>query len=233
MDSIKQMHEVADENALIARYTEVKENIVRAARHAGRDPASLHLVIASKTQPVWMIEALINAGHRLFGENRVQEAQDKWDTLKVAHPDVKLHLIGPLQTNKVREAVRLFDVIETVDRERLARALAREQSKQNKNLSYMLEVNVGAETQKSGVMPEQSAALLGLCRNELGLNVEGLMCIPPANRQASPYFALLAKLASENGLSQLSMGMTADYPIAIELGATHVRIGTAIFGSRR
>jgi len=215
------------------RYRNVSENIARAARHAGRDPESVQLVIASKTQPVEAIEALISLGHRVFGENRVQEAYSKWPELKRRYPDVQLHLIGPLQTNKAREAVRLFDVIETVDRERLARVLAAEEAHENRRLSYMLEVNVGAEEQKSGVAPAVAPDLLTICRDQYGLTVDGLMCIPPAGEQASPYFALLKKMAGDLGLSKLSMGMTADYPLAIQLGATHVRVGTAIFGQRK
>lgn len=227
------MSETGMPTGLEERYRAVCENIARAARHAGRDPQSVQLVIASKTQSADAIEALIRLGHRVFGENRVQEAYSKWPDLKQRYPDVLLHLIGPLQTNKAREAVRLFDVIETVDREKLGRALAAEEARENRRLRYMLEVNVGAEEQKSGISPGNAAELLSVCRDQLQLTVEGLMCIPPAGEQASPYFALLGKLAGELGLPRLSMGMTADYPLAIQLGATHVRIGTAIFGERK
>lgn len=214
------------------RYRNVCEDVARATRNAGRRPGSTQIVIASKTQPAGSIEVLIRLGHRTFGENRVQEAWSKWPELKRRYPDVRLHLIGPLQTNKVRDAVRLFDVIETVDRDRLAAALAVEEKKSNRRIRYMIEVNVGAETQKSGIAPAALPDLLRSCREVHGLLVDGLMCIPPADQQASPYFALLAKLAQENGLTSLSMGMSSDYKFAIQLGATHVRIGTAIFGAR-
>ena len=219
-------------SGLEERYRAVCNGIARAARQANRDPESVQLVVASKTQPVDAIEVLLRIGHRVFGENRVQEAQDKWSALKARYPDVRLHLIGPLQTNKAKEAVHLFDVIETVDRGRLAKVLADEQLKQNKTLRYMIEVNIGAEKQKSGIMPDDAALLLDQCRNEYNLQIDGLMCIPPADQQASPYFARLVKLAGEMSLPNLSMGMTADYPLAIQLGATHVRVGTAIFGHR-
>lgn len=217
---------------LETRYRSVCESIARAARVAGRDPSSVQLVVASKTQPIEAIETLIKLGHRVFGENRVQEAYAKWPVLRERYPDVRLHLIGPLQSNKAREAVRLFDVIETLDRERLALVLCAEEARANRRLSYMIEVNVGAEEQKSGVAPDDAPELLKICRDRHHLSVDGLMCIPPAGQQASPYFALLRKLAGEMGLPQLSMGMTADYPLAVQLGATHVRVGTAIFGMR-
>ncbi len=219
-------------NSLEQRYRAVVEEIVRAARQANRAPEKVQLVIASKTQSADAIEVLIQLGHRVFGENRVQEAQEKWPLLRAKYPDVQLHLIGPLQTNKAKEAVHLFDVIETVDRERLAKVLAAEQEKQNKKLRYMIEVNIGAEEQKSGIMPNAAMFLLGQCRDVYGLAVEGLMCIPPVGQQASPYFARLAKLAGDLSLPNLSMGMTSDFPLAIQLGATHVRVGTAIFGHR-
>ena len=222
----------ADAGALLERYRQVREAIDRAARQCGRDPASVELTVASKNQPAGALECLLQAGHRLFGENRVQEAMEKWPTLKQAYPDTKLHLIGPLQTNKVRDAVRLFDVIETVDRERLAEALAREQQKQGKVLRYFIEINAGEEPQKAGIRPADAGQFLLLCRDKYNLAVEGLMCIPPAGEQASPYFAMLRQLATQLGLAKLSMGMTADYQLAIQLGATHVRLGTAIFGAR-
>jgi pyridoxal phosphate enzyme (YggS family) len=226
------MISVQNEDTLEGRYGRVCEGISRAARNAGRDPAYVQLVVASKMQSAGTIEKLIQLGHRVFGENRVQEAMEKWPSLKASYPDLQLHLIGPLQTNKVRDAVRLFDVIETVDRDRLAQALAAEEVKQNKNLRYLIEVNAGREAQKSGVLPEDVAALLSECRDACHLRIDGFMCIPPAAQQASPYFALLAEMAKKQGLQQLSMGMTADYPLAIQLGATHVRVGTAIFGER-
>lgn len=225
--------EEKEASALRDRYQAVCSNIARAARQAGRPESSVQLVVASKTQSVEAIEELLKAGHRLFGENRVQEACEKWPELKARYPDIRLHLIGPLQTNKVKEAVELFDVIETIDRDRLAVALAKEQAKQGRKLTYFLEVNVGAEDQKAGTPVASAPELHRSCVRDLGLSVTGLMCIPPAGQQASPYFALLAKLASSLNLPELSMGMTADYPLAIELGATYVRVGTAIFGDRK
>ena len=228
----KKLDDTQTAGDLAARYRDVCEGIARAARYAGRDPKSVQLVIASKTQSAESIEVLLALGHRVFGENRVQESQEKWPQLKAMYQDVQLHLIGPLQTNKAKEAVALFDVIETIDRDRLARALAAEEKKQGKHLRYMIEVNIGAEAQKSCVLPDAAAALLAVTRDSCGLAVDGLMCIPPVDQQASPYFARMAKMAGEMGLSQLSMGMTADYAQAIQLGATHVRVGTAIFGAR-
>ena len=214
-------------------YRSICEGIGRAARQADRDPASVQLLIASKMQQPDAIEILLKLGHRVFGENRVQEALEKWPDLKQRYPDVRLHLIGPLQTNKAREAIRLFDVIETVDRDRLVEALANEQGKLNMRRRYFVEVNIGSEPQKSGVLPENLDALLQFATQKHDLAVDGLMCIPPAGQQASPYFANLFKLAKKHGLSELSMGMTADYQLAIQLGATLVRVGTAIFGERQ
>ena len=219
-------------DSLEGRYRAVCDGIARAARLAGREPDSVQLVIASKMQSAGSIETLIQLGHRIFGENRVQEAHEKWDVLKARYPDVRLHLIGPLQTNKAKDAVRLFDVIETIDRDRLAVTLAAEQARQGKQLRYMIEVNIAGEPQKAGVLPEDTRALLDRCRAVHKLEIDGLMCIPPAGQQASPYFALLAQIAGDLKLPQLSMGMTADYPLAVQLGATHVRVGTAIFGPR-
>ena len=220
-------------STLAQRYEAVRLNIARAARLAGRDPDSVTLVVASKTQPIDILEELLSLGHRVFGENRVQEAQAKWPSLKERYPDLVLHLIGPLQTNKARDACQIFDVIETIDRERLARAVAAEQLKLGRNLEYLIEVNIGREAQKAGVMPEEAAGLVDLCRKELRLKIAGLMCIPPAERQASPYFAMLSRLGDDFELAVKSMGMTADYPLAIAMGATHVRVGTAIFGKRQ
>ncbi len=222
---------MTQQTGLHDRYWALREGIERAARMAGRDPASVQLVVASKTQPVEAIESLIQIGHRLFGENRVQEAVMKWLPLKQKYPDVKLHLIGPLQTNKTKDAVRLFDVIETLDRVRLVHTLAQEQIKQDKRLRYMIEVNIGSEPQKSGIAEAGVTQLLAECHaSQLG--VDGLMCVPPAGQDASPYFRRMSMLGQELCLSYLSMGMTADYPVAIASGATHVRVGTAIFGPR-
>jgi len=217
---------------VVDQWRGVRQDLAEAALTAGRSPQSVHLVAVSKTHPAERIAPLLEAGHRLFGENRVQEAQGKWPDLRARWPDLKLHLIGPLQSNKVREAVALFDVIETVDREKLARALATEMERSGKRLDCFIQVNTGAEPQKAGVLPEQADALITLCRDELGLSVAGLMCIPPAEEDPARHFDLLATLAARHGLSGLSMGMSGDFPLAIRHGATHVRVGTAIFGHR-
>jgi pyridoxal phosphate enzyme (YggS family) len=218
---------------IAANLAAVNARIAKAARDAGRDPASVALVAVSKTQPAEAVAAALAAGHRTFGENRVQEAQAKYPALKATYPDLRLHLIGPLQTNKVRDAVRLFDVIETVDRQRLAEALAREMEHQDRRLPCFIEVNTGAESQKAGVLPEAADAFIALCRDRLRLPLAGLMCIPPEHEEPSPHFALLREIARRNGLSGLSMGMSADFEIAIRFGATLVRVGTAVFGPRR
>ncbi|HEV2574606.1 MAG TPA: YggS family pyridoxal phosphate-dependent enzyme [Beijerinckiaceae bacterium] len=218
---------------ILARFRTVREDIDRAARHVPRDPAGVTLLCASKTQGVERIEPLLAAGHRLFGENRVQEAKTKWPELRARYPDVDLHLIGPLQTNKVRDALKLFDVIETLDREHLAEAIAAESAKLGKRPKLFVEVNTGAEPQKAGLLPAEADAFIARCRQVHGLDVVGLMCIPPADDQASPHFALLSEIAKRNGLSQLSMGMSADFGQAVQLGSTEVRVGTAIFGARQ
>ncbi len=206
--------------------------IDQAARAAGRDPRSLTLVAVSKAFGENAIRAALSAGHRVFGENRVQEATAKWPRLREQYPDVELHLVGPLQTNKVPIAVKLFDVIESVDREKLARTLALEMEKSGKRPKCYIQVNTGEEAQKSGVLPADADDLIVCCRDPLGLPVEGLMCIPPADEEPSLHFALLGEIARRNGLKTLSMGMSGDYEIAVQFGATHVRIGTAIFGER-
>ena len=212
-------------------------SIAGAAKAAGRDGGDAALVAVSKTQGTEAILPVIQAGQRLFGENRVQEAQGKWPDIKAANPDLRpelrLHLIGPLQTNKVKDAVELFDVIETVDRPKLARALAREMAKQDRQLDCFIQVNTGEEEQKAGVWPEDADAFVALVRDELGLKVRGLMCIPPVDEDCSLHFALLREIALRNNLSELSMGMSADYEVAIRFGATLVRVGTAIFGARK
>ncbi len=217
---------------LLERLETVRESIVRAAVACGRDPKSVTLVAASKTQAPEMILPLIGAGQLVFGENRVQEAKAKWPGLRGLNAGLELRLIGPLQSNKAREAVELFDVIETLDRSSLARALAREVQRHGRQPRLYVEVNTGAEPQKAGVIPTEVDAFLLECRRDYGLLVTGLMCVPPVGEQASPHFALLAKMAARNGLSDLSMGMSADYALAIQLGATHVRVGTALFGAR-
>lgn len=206
--------------------------IIKAAAVVERDPGDIHLVAVSKTHDADRIRLALAAGHRLFGENRVQEALEKWPGLKEDFPDVELHLIGPLQTNKVKEAVRLFDVIETVDREKLARKLAGEMAAQSRPLPVYVQVNTGEEMQKAGVLPADVDAFITLCRDELGLLVAGLMCIPPVDEEPALHFALLAKIAERNGLGGLSMGMSSDFMTAVEFGATHVRVGSAIFGTR-
>lgn len=213
------------------KLAQVKSEIAKAAGYCGRKADDITLVAVSKTHSAAEILPLLRAGQRVFGENRVQEAAEKFPALREQYPDLKLHLIGGLQTNKVRDAVALFDVIESVDRVELAEKLAAEIKKQGRNPSCFVQVNTGEEPQKSGVAPNAAAALVEKCR-ALGLNVVGLMCIPPANDEPSPHFAFLKKLARQSGVKELSMGMSADYPLAIQQGATFVRIGTALFGQR-
>ncbi len=214
------------------RLASVEADIARCSERSGRESASVNLLCVSKTQPAELIEVALQYGQRLFGENRVQEAERKWPALRQKFPGVELHLIGPLQSNKAREAVALFDVIETVDRPRIAEALAQEIQRAGKHPRLFVEVNTGKEPQKAGILPEDADAFIARCRSEFGLTIDGLMCIPPHEGQASPHFALLASIAKRNGVAHLSMGMTADYPLAIQLGATYVRLGTAIFGDR-
>lgn len=210
----------------------VQARIAEAAREAGRDPAAVHLIAVSKTFGPDAILPVLEAGHRLFGENRVQEAKAKWPALRARYPDTALHLIGPLQSNKTREAVELFDAIHTVDRPKIARAIAEEQQRQGKRLTLFIEVNTGEEPQKAGIAPKETAAFLAHCRGDLGLEIAGLMCIPPVEDEPAVHFAFLAKLAKDLGLSGLSMGMSGDFEAATQFGATHVRVGSAIFGTR-
>ena len=211
---------------------QVRADIARACRDGGRDPAEVTLVAVSKTHPAEAIEPVIAAGQRVFGENRVQEAKTKWPALLEKHPGISLHLIGPLQSNKAKEAVALFDAIHSVDRASLCEALAKEIAKQARTPLLFAEINTGAEPQKAGVLPQDADAFLAACRDSYGLTMSGLMCIPPADEAPGPHFALTAKIAKRNGLKLLSMGMSADFAVAIALGATHVRIGSAIFGER-
>lgn len=211
----------------------VRDKIAAAERAAGRDNGTVSLVAVSKTQPQEAVRDALAAGQRIFGENRVQEALAKFPGLRNEYPDLVLHLIGPLQTNKVRDAVAHCDVIETVDRPRLAEALAREMERSGKRPTCYIEVNTGEEAQKAGVVPGEADAFIADCRDRLSLPVAGLMCIPPHDENPAPHFALLREIARRNGLAGLSMGMSADYEIAIRFGATHVRVGTAIFGARR
>ena len=232
VDTATAQGETHDQAGAAERLNVVLKRIRETAQDCGGSPDDITLVAVSKTHPVDRILPVIAAGHRVFGENRVQEALSKYPDLKARHPDLKLHLIGPLQTNKSRDAVRLFDVIETLDRPKLAHSLAREMEKQGRRPVCYIEVNTGEESQKSGVLPSETDAFVGLARDELGLPVEGLMCIPPAGEEPAMHFALLRKIAERNGLARLSMGMSADFETAIRFGATHVRVGTAIFGPR-
>lgn len=210
----------------------IKAEIAAAGEKWQQTMANTELVAVSKRQDVEKIRAALEAGQRIFGENRVQEAMNKWPELKVQYPDIVLHLIGPLQTNKVKEAVALFDVIEVVDRPKLARALAAEMAKQERSLPCYIQVNTGEEPQKSGIRPDEADQFITYCRKDLNLDIVGLMCIPPAGHQPAPHFALLKKIADRNDLEFLSMGMSGDYLTAVQFGATSVRIGTAIFGER-
>ena len=224
---------MSDLQADIARNLEgVRARIAEAARAAAREPSGVTLVAVGKTHGAAYIEAALGAGQRVFGENRVQEAQAKFPALKAKHADLALHLIGPLQTNKAHDAVALFDVIETLDRPKLARTLAKEMEKAGRRPECFVQVNTGEEARKAGVPPREADAFIALARDDLGLPVTGLMCIPPQDDDPALHFALLAEMARRNGLSCLSMGMSADYETAIRFGATHVRVGTAIFGPR-
>jgi len=214
------------------RLTGVRTRIAAAAQSANRDPTSVKLVAVTKTFGPEVVQPVLDAGQRLFGENRVQEAKAKWPELRARCPDIELHLIGPLQSNKAKEAVALFDAIHTLDRPRIAAAIAEEMAKQRKRLQLFIQVNTGEEPQKAGVLPKETAGLLRHCREELKLDIAGLMCIPPLEEEAGVHFAFLAKLAGELGLGHLSMGMSADFEKAIAFGATHVRVGSEIFGHR-
>jgi len=211
---------------------EVRQEIARACREAGRDPSGVTLVAVSKTFGAEAIAPVIAAGQTVFGENRVQEAKTKWPPLLAQTPGLELHMIGPLQSNKAKEAVALFHAIHSVDRPSLSEALAKEISRQGRHPLLFVEINTGAEAQKAGLLPRDADAFLARCRDDYGLMIGGLMCIPPADEAPAPHFALTAKIAARNGLKLLSMGMSADYATAITMGATHVRIGSAIFGSR-
>jgi pyridoxal phosphate enzyme (YggS family) len=215
-----------------AGLAEVRRDIDAACRDAGREPASVTLVAISKTFGAEAIEPVIGAGQRVFGENRVQEAKAKWPPLLARHDGIALHLVGPLQSNKARDAVALFDAIHSLDRDSLAAALAKEMARQARRPALFVEINTGAEPQKAGVLPQDADGFIAACRERHGLAIAGLMCIPPFDEAPAPHFALTAQIARRNGLSLLSMGMSADFKIAIAFGATHVRVGTAIFGAR-
>ncbi len=210
----------------------IQDNIRNICDQWDRDPKSVDLLAVSKRQPIGKIEEALKSGHRIYGENKVQEAQEHWAELRPQYPDLQLHLIGPLQTNKVKDAVALFDVIHTIDREKLALKLAEQMEIQKRSLPCFIQVNIGEEEQKSGIMPQDLDEFIHFCRDECGLNIIGLMCIPPFDEPPAMYFALLNKMAEAHGLTQLSMGMSADYERAIALGATHIRVGTDVFGAR-
>jgi pyridoxal phosphate enzyme (YggS family) len=217
---------------IAANIEAVQAKIAEAATDAGRDPAAVSLIAVSKSHPGSAAAAALAAGHRVFGENRVQEAQEKWPPLKADYPDAVVHLIGPLQTNKTADAVALFDVIQTLDREKLARSLAKEIDRLGRAPDLFVQINTGEEPQKAGVLPLEADSFIKKCRDEMGLPIVGLMCIPPINENPALHFALLADMAARNGLHRLSMGMSADFETAVRLGATEVRVGTAIFGTR-
>ena len=225
------MNDVTDPGIAAAR-SDVLARIAAAAKSTGRDPASVALVAVSKTQPDDRIEAMLSTGQRVFGENRVQEAEGRWQKRRAEHADLELRLIGPLQSNKAKEAVALFDVIETLDREKLAGALADACAKACRTPRLYVQVNTGEEEQKAGVAPQDADAFVASMRRDYGFEIEGLMCIPPAEEPAGPHFALLGKIAARNGVAKLSMGMSADYELAVLLGATSVRVGSALFGAR-
>lgn len=220
------------DDARTAAFRSVSDRIDRAVEEAGRPAGSVELVAVSKTYGPEAILPVIEAGQRVFGENKVQESQGKWPALKERFPDLQIRLIGPLQSNKAGDAVALFDVVESVDREKIAAALAKEIAKQNRRPRLYVQVNVGEEEQKAGIAPTEAVAFVERCRTVHGLAIEGLMCIPPADENPGPYFALLKKLAAEAGVDKLSMGMSADFDTAIAFGATSVRVGSAIFGAR-
>ena len=217
---------------IAANLAEVKARIARQAKDWRRAPEDVHLVAVGKTHPAEAIEAALIAGHRLFGENRVQEAAAKFPELRTRHPDLRLHLIGPLQTNKIKQAVEVCDAIETVDRDKLAQGLAAELAKSGRRVDLFIQVNTGEEEQKAGILPREADDFIRRCREDYTLPIVGLMCIPPAEEHPAPHFALLGEIAKRHGLAQLSMGMSGDYELAIQMGATHVRVGTAIFGAR-
>lgn len=212
--------------------SEVKDKILKAAKTVGRDPDEVELIAVSKQQPEARIDSALEAGLRIFGENRVQEAQERWLSRRAHFPDLELHLIGPLQSNKAGDAVALFDIIHTLDRPKIAKVVKQEMDKQNRQLTCFIQVNTGEEPQKAGVNPVEVADFLAYCHADIGLNICGLMCIPPIDEEAAMHFALLKNLADGLALPQLSMGMSGDFEEAIRFGATHVRLGSALFGSR-
>ena len=212
--------------------TRVRSEIAAACREAGREPSAVTLIAVSKTFAADAISPIIDAGQRVFGENRVQEAKGKWPALMQSYEGLALHLIGPLQSNKAKEAVALFDAIHSVNRPSICEALAKEIKSHGKQPQLFVQINTGEEPQKAGIAPPDADTFLATCRNSYGLQISGLMCIPPVDQAPAPHFALCAKIAARNGLTNLSMGMSADFAVAIQMGATHVRVGSAIFGGR-
>jgi hypothetical protein len=219
-------------SALNDRLIRIADRLAKAARSVDRSPEDINLIAVSKKQPDERVQAALDAGHRIFGENRVQEAQERWADRRTEIEDLELHLVGALQSNKAKDAVELFDAIHSVDRESIAKALAKEIDKQRRRPALFVQINTGEEPQKAGIAPKDADAFIAWCQGELDLPVVGVMCLPPVDEEPAPHFALLAKIAARNGLSQLSMGMSGDYETAVQLGATHVRIGSAIFGER-
>ena len=226
------MTEPGQQTEVATRLADVRKRMAVAAQAAGRDPAAVTLIAVSKFQPDASVEAALAAGQRAFGENYVQEARARWPALRQRWPDIELHLIGGLQSNKAAEAVALFDVLQTLDRPKLARAVAKEMARQDRRPRLFVQVNTGEEPQKAGVVPRDLPALLTLCRGELGLEIDGLMAIPPEDEDVALHAALLARLAAREGVAGMSVGMSGDYETAIRFGATHVRIGTGVFGTR-
>ena len=226
------MTEPGQQTEVATRLADVRKRMAVAAQAAGRDPAAVTLIAVSKFQPDASVEAALAAGQRAFGENYVQEARARWPALRQRSPDIELHLIGGLQSNKAAEAVALFDVLQTLDRPKLARAVAKEMARQDRRPRLFVQVNTGEEPQKAGVVPRDLPALLTLCRGELGLEIDGLMAIPPEDEDVALHAALLARLAAREGVAGMSVGMSGDYETAIRFGATHVRIGTGVFGTR-
>lgn len=223
---------MTEAHLLKERLEEVRERIAKALAEVGREPKSARLIAVGKTYGAEVMQPVIDAGQRLFGENRLQEAMGKWPELREEYPDLELHLIGPMQSNKVKDAVQLFDVIHTVDRPKIARVLAEEIARSGKSPKLLVQVNTGEEEQKAGVLPKDVDDFVKVCREEHGLEISGLMCIPPFDEEPALHFALLAKIAKRLGLAELSMGMSSDYVTAIQFGATYVRVGSSIFGAR-
>lgn len=226
------MSEDVELAAAVARLREIERRIASACAEVGRDPATVTLIAVTKTFSADEIRPVLDAGHKVYGENRVQEAKGKWPGLRETYPGLDLHLIGPLQSNKAREAVELFDAIHTVDRPKIAAAIAEEMARQGRRPRLFVQVNTGEEPQKAGIAPAEAVAFIERCRSEFKLDIAGLMCIPPVDDAPAVHFALLAKLAREAGVAGLSMGMSSDFETAAQLGATHVRVGSAIFGGR-